>query len=125
MNTVTTRTYMDSNTLAILEDYCSKGDDENNTNRIVRQPNLNYRICWATLFSVSLYLCVTLIIAMYKKWELTITGEIVSFAQKPTPVWEIPFPAVTICPQTKSRQTKFNFTKAFHQIKAGNISEDE
>ncbi|KAI5638298.1 amiloride-sensitive sodium channel domain-containing protein [Phthorimaea operculella] len=34
------------------------------------------------------------------------------------PVTEVPFPAMTICPQTKSLQTRFNFTKHFHKLGA-------
>ena len=40
---------------------------------------------------------------MYFKWKES--PIILSFAEKSTPVWEIPFPAVTICPVTKERDT--------------------
>lgn len=33
----------------------------------------------------------------YKKWE--VAPVIVTFATKETPIYEIPFPAVTICPE--------------------------
>lgn len=35
----------------------------------------------------------------------------VSFATRETPTWKVPFPAVTLCPETKSRPTYFNYTK--------------
>ena len=41
----------------------------------------------------------------------------VSYAKKRTPIWEIPFPAVTICPQTKSYVDKVNFTKIYLMMK--------
>lgn len=42
---------------------------------------------------------------------------IVSFAEKSTQIWEIPFPAVTLCPQIKTKQTVFNYTRYYHLIK--------
>ena len=42
---------------------------------------------------------------------------IVSFAEKSTPVWQIPFPAITICPETKATNYFLNFTKAYNTIR--------
>lgn len=42
---------------------------------------------------------------------------IVSFAEKSTPIWEIPFPAVTICPETKTYANKLNFTDVFNKVR--------
>lgn len=52
---------------------------------------------------------------------------IVSFAEKSTPVWQIPFPAVTVCPETKARQSVFNFTEMFWKLtdKRDNKSDEE
>ena len=52
---------------------------------------------------------------VYTKWQQS--PVIVSFAEKSTPVWEIPFPAVTICPETKSYVEQLNFTKMYHVMK--------
>lgn len=52
---------------------------------------------------------------MYAKWDQR--PIIVSFATTPTPVWELPFPAVTICPETKTNKTEFNITRAYHAYK--------
>ncbi|KAI8046473.1 pickpocket protein 28 [Drosophila gunungcola] len=57
------------------------------------------RIFWLFVFLVSIYGCSTLILSAYTKW--TETPVIVSFAEKSTPVWSIPFPAVTVCSETK------------------------
>lgn len=59
--------------------------------------------------------CAFLIHQTYDKWDQT--PVIVSFAEKFTPVWQIPFPAVTICPQTKVDINLFNFTKEFEEFK--------
>lgn len=45
---------------------------------------------------------------VYNKWQKS--PVIVSFAEKYTRVSEIPFPAVTICPETKARNSILNFT---------------
>ena len=41
---------------------------------------------------------------------------IVSFAEKSTPVWKIPFPAITICPETKAKTSFANFTVNYNLI---------
>lgn len=35
-----------------------------------------------------------------------------AFAETATPVWNVPFPAVTICSEVKSRSTIFDFSEA-------------
>ncbi len=39
---------------------------------------------------------------------------IVTFAEQSTRIWQIPFPAVTLCPHIKTKQTVFNYTKHFN-----------
>ncbi|XP_060664799.1 pickpocket protein 28 [Drosophila nasuta] len=57
------------------------------------------RVFWLVVFVVSIYCCARLINNAYTKWDAT--PVIVSFAERSTPVWNIPFPAVTICSETK------------------------
>jgi len=45
------------------------------------------------------------------KEKLDTTPVMVTFAETATNVWHVPFPAVTVCPETKSRKSVFNFTK--------------
>lgn len=70
---------------------------------------LGYRIFWAIVLTISLYYCTFNIVEVYQKWKRS--PVIVSFATSETPIWDIPFPAITICPRTKAIKTKFNFTK--------------
>ncbi|KAG5863878.1 hypothetical protein JTB14_031603 [Gonioctena quinquepunctata] len=65
------------------------------------------KIWWALSLIVSLYLCISLVLSAYNKWEHS--PVIVSFASKETPNWQIPFPSVTICPETKAIPKKFNY----------------
>ncbi|CAG2062721.1 unnamed protein product, partial [Timema podura] len=53
--------------------------------------------------------CTYLIVKVWRKWNDS--PVIVSFDETSTPVWDIPFPAVTICSEVKVKQTLFNFTE--------------
>ncbi|XP_018568328.1 pickpocket protein 28-like [Anoplophora glabripennis] len=82
------------------------------------------KLWWIVLFSISLWICISLIIDTWKKWDTS--PVLVSFAEGQIPVWQIPFPAVTICPETKTKQTIYNFTDAFGRYQyEGNLTEEE
>lgn len=59
---------------------------------------------------------------MWAKWESS--PVIVTFADALTPMWSVPFPAVTICPSTKTKQALFNYTLAQHHVE-DNVSTEE
>uniref|UniRef100_A0A6P7FZG4 Pickpocket protein 28-like n=1 Tax=Diabrotica virgifera virgifera TaxID=50390 RepID=A0A6P7FZG4_DIAVI len=61
---------------------------------------------WFIVFTVTLVACIISIREVYKKWLRA--PVIVSFATKETPIYSIPFPAVTICPETKSTQSLYS-----------------
>ncbi|XP_071443236.1 pickpocket protein 28-like [Hetaerina americana] len=69
------------------------------------------RIFWIIAFGLSIYACSQIILKVYRKWENS--PVIVSFAESLTPVWQIPFPAVTICPEFKYLRSvfKYSYTK--------------
>ena len=71
-----------------------------------------FRLFWFLVFLLSVTCCSVLIIQMYGKWK----NSPLNFNDKTTPVWEIPFPAVTICPETKVLNKYLNFTKCFKTI---------
>ncbi|XP_055527902.1 pickpocket protein 28-like [Wyeomyia smithii] len=71
------------------------------------------KIWWIIVFVLSIVSCTFLINKIYRKWDET--PVIVSFAEKTTPVWQIPFPAVTICSQTKVQSRHLNFAHDFEQ----------
>ncbi|CRK87601.1 CLUMA_CG001397, isoform A [Clunio marinus] len=84
------------------------------------------RAFWVIAFLVSVIGCSILIHKIYEKWQLS--PVIVSFAEKSTPVWQIPFPAVTICPETKAMVQHVDFTKGYRSIHWGerdNLTEFE
>ncbi|KAL9702253.1 hypothetical protein quinque_005771 [Culex quinquefasciatus] len=67
---------------------------------------------WMTVFVLSVAGCGLLIQQVYHKWDEN--PVIVSFDEQPTPVWKIPFPAVTICPEAQIKTDLFNFTECLH-----------
>ncbi|XP_026725648.1 pickpocket protein 28-like isoform X2 [Trichoplusia ni] len=70
------------------------------------------KIFWLFMFTCCVVLCAGLIRKVWIKWNES--PVIVSFAENPTPVWQIPYPAVTVCFETKAMQRKFNFTEYYH-----------
>lgn len=54
------------------------------------------------------YGCAHLIYQTWNKWNYN--PVIVSFDDKMTSISEIPFPAITICPESKTNPSKFNYT---------------
>ncbi|CAH2014693.1 unnamed protein product [Acanthoscelides obtectus] len=74
------------------------------------------RILWLLLISLSISACGFLISRIYNRF---ITSPvIVSFATKESPLYTIPFPAVTICPMTKAKKSVYDFTRGVYRFKA-------
>jgi hypothetical protein len=76
--------------------------------RSVNFHGLCYRIFWLISFLVSTAVVAYLILRVWNKWNTS--PVLVSFANVPTPVWNLPFPAITICPQVKIKDTLFNLS---------------
>ncbi|XP_062715918.1 pickpocket protein 28-like [Aedes albopictus] len=79
-------------------------------------PDRNWceKFFWITVFALSVCSGALQIRKVYDKWVQT--PVIVSFDEKFTPVWQIPFPAVTICPEAKTPISVLNFTREFHRF---------
>jgi amiloride-sensitive sodium channel len=69
---------------------------------------LCYRIFWLISFLISTAVVGYFISKIWIKWNTS--PVLVSFAEVPTPVWNIPFPAITICPQVKVKKTSFSYS---------------
>ena len=83
-----------------------------------RRRHWSERAFWIIAFIVSITGCSFLIIRMYNKWQQS--AVITSYVD--TSVWKIPFPAITICPETKVTTNKLNFKKSFNLLKADEAS---
>ncbi|XP_026321153.1 pickpocket protein 28 isoform X2 [Hyposmocoma kahamanoa] len=85
------------------------------------------KVFWLFVVTCCVVLCAGLIRKVWIKWNES--PVIVSFAETSTPVWQIPYPAVTVCFETKAMQTRFNFTEYYHlylnQTSLSNLTEAE
>ncbi|XP_055534779.1 pickpocket protein 28-like [Wyeomyia smithii] len=101
-----------SGAVSLFEDFCSNSSIHGVRYFTDRKVIRCEKAWWILVFSLSLASCGLLIQQTYRKWEES--PVIVSFVEKPTTVWQIPFPAVTICPEAKSASWMLNYTAQFH-----------
>lgn len=66
------------------------------------------------MFVIGTALSGFMIYESYIRWDDT--PVVVSLKEKATPVWRIPFPAVTICPEVKINSKMLNLTQTLHTI---------
>lgn len=69
------------------------------------------RLYWFVIILIGIFASAYLIYNTYRKWVTS--PIIVTFAKTETPIWNIPFPAVTICPETAIDQAMFNLTDTY------------
>lgn len=102
-----------SNLQSLTKEYCSHSSIHG-MSYIGSRRSLLERLWWIAVFVFSVYGCAKLIEKVYQKW--TDNPVIVTFDERPLPVWLIPFPAVTICPEAKIRSSYMNFTEEFYRL---------
>ncbi|XP_055628965.1 pickpocket protein 28-like [Toxorhynchites rutilus septentrionalis] len=73
------------------------------------------KLIWTVIFITTLYFAGTNILEAWVKWEKNPVKIVTS--DKVTYSWEIPFPAVTICPQTKSKRSLYDIGRAYCETK--------
>ncbi|XP_068896266.1 pickpocket protein 28-like isoform X2 [Tenebrio molitor] len=74
------------------------------------------RLFWFTVLCVCMYTCGSLIYLTFKRWK---TNPIfISFTSKP--LWEVPFPAVTVCPENQVKRRSYNYT--YQESRLSNIT---
>ncbi|XP_069695435.1 pickpocket protein 28-like isoform X2 [Periplaneta americana] len=71
------------------------------------------RLFWLLSFFISLIAVTYFIVQVWIKWNTN--PVLVTFSEVATPVWEIPFPAITICPEVKVKSTVFSFSDAYYK----------
>lgn len=68
-----------------------------------------FRLFWVTIFVISIICCVKNVMQIYEKRQTR--PVMISFAKSLSPTFEIPFPAVTICPEAKAARQQFDFSR--------------
>ncbi|GLH05324.1 Pickpocket protein 11 [Gryllus bimaculatus] len=81
------------------------------------------RLVWALAFALSLGASAVLIGRAWRRWQDS--PVIVAMDERLSAVWEVPFPAITICPETRVRTDLFNYTDAHLRWRWGNLSRAE
>lgn len=79
------------------------------------------RIWWFCVFGVALYYCGHLVFNVYE--ERKRDPIIISFDQQTSSIYSIPFPAVTICPETKVKSSVLNMSHTFELVRKNKLNE--
>ncbi|KAK9883365.1 hypothetical protein WA026_001538 [Henosepilachna vigintioctopunctata] len=78
------------------------------------------RLWWISVFMGCVMGCSYMTYLVINRWITT--PVLVTLATKETPILEIPFPAVTICPETKISHNCLNYTKVMIAMKKKNLT---
>ncbi|XP_045476430.1 pickpocket protein 28-like isoform X2 [Harmonia axyridis] len=102
-----------------LKKYCEVSSVQG-LRQIVVSSNRIEKIWWMTVFFLCLTGCTFMIYKVFHKWSTT--PVLVSLSTQEIPIYEIPFPAVTICPETKISHRCLDYTKVLLAKNKGNLS---
>ncbi|EDS29852.1 pickpocket [Culex quinquefasciatus] len=81
------------------------------------------RSWWMAWLVTSLVACVVAVVQLYHKWDAN--PVVIVYAPKFIPIYTVPFPAITICPLTKTPVDQFNLTHAYQQVQNGVTLDEE
>lgn len=73
------------------------------------------RTIWIAIYAFAIWCTYSLVSERYIRWSKN--PVIISFDKRFESISEVPFPAVTICPETKSIKKQFNYTRVLNEIK--------
>lgn len=80
-----------------------------------------FSIWWIVVFSVAVYYCSRFVYNVYEEWQRD--PIILSFDQQTSSVFAIPFPAVTLCPETKVKASVLNMSHTFELVRKNKLNE--
>ncbi|EFA07961.1 Pickpocket protein 28-like Protein [Tribolium castaneum] len=72
------------------------------------------KVIWVIILLISLGGCIYMIYEVLDKYNKS--PVVVSFATEDTPLYQIAFPAVTICPESKYSREKFNYSGVYSKL---------
>ncbi|XP_044758991.1 uncharacterized protein LOC123316815 [Coccinella septempunctata] len=87
---------------------------------ILKSTTLFERIWWIVVFLLCMTGCILMIYEVVYKWITT--PVLVALSTQEIPIYDIPFPAVTICPETKISHKFLDYTKVLLAKESGNLS---
>lgn len=97
---------------ALLQEFCTDTTIHGLRN-IESGRSLLERLWWLVVVVLSVFCCAMLIQKVYHKWDSN--PVIVSLDDTPTKIWDVPFPAITVCPEAKINSLVMNFTEDFNR----------
>ncbi|XP_055535261.1 pickpocket protein 28-like isoform X2 [Wyeomyia smithii] len=115
------RKFFYQNTKKVAAEFCDASPIHGIRHLAGRDKLLVEKIWWILLFFLSLYFCLTYMYAVIEKWLKD--PIIVSFDHQPSSIYSIPFPAVTICPETKVKASELNVSHTFQLVRSGELNE--
>ena len=81
------------------------------------------KIFWIFSFLISVIGCSWMMLTYLDKYLYSAVT--VTLDESLTPVWDIPFPAVTICPETKTLKKHVHFSYAYFNFDSKNLTNDQ
>ncbi|XP_045477003.1 pickpocket protein 28-like isoform X1 [Harmonia axyridis] len=107
-----------------LKEYCQNSSIQGLNYVVADGISIFERLWWILVLASCIGGCIYMISEIYNKWAES--PVLVSLATRDTPITEIPFPAITVCPEAKLKGSCFNYTRTLEAVKAGkNISNVE
>lgn len=106
----------------VFKEYCANSTIHGVQHIAERRRHWTERCWWIVAFALSLWFCGSSIQNIWLNWrDNPVT---ISLTEKDRPVSAIPFPTVTICPETKTYTRQLNVTAACQMLIAdGNLSD--
>lgn len=100
-----------------IDDYCVNSTIHGVKYLSSRKSTRNERIFWL----LALILSTVLFIFLFSKvWIRYGDGPIaIEISPYQKPIWDIPFPAITICTETKSKASEFRFSEVYGRLSNG------
>ncbi|ETN65215.1 hypothetical protein AND_003022 [Anopheles darlingi] len=110
------RRFVFSRAYQVFEEYCSESSVHGVRFFVGAHRSACVKCTWLVVFLLSLVGCGIMIQQAYDKWDRT--PVIVTLSETPAPVWDMNFPAITICPEIKVLKEHYNFTQQFNALYA-------
>ncbi|KAJ3655391.1 hypothetical protein Zmor_014523 [Zophobas morio] len=98
-----------------LREYCKVSNIHGVRYLAARRSNIE-RLTWTFFILLSMCCCTFMIYKIWQKYENN--PIVINFSSKQLSVYDVPFPAVTICPESKSSSLTFNYSDVYYKIRS-------
>lgn len=95
----------------VLSEYCSHSSIHGFRYCVEQKRHWTERCWWIIAIGVSVWFCSVLVQNVWIKWRDT--PVIMAMNEKQLPISTVPFPTVTICPETKVHRSKLDLERLY------------